>query len=399
MGESLRSSKRVTVKTRMVLNGSSRQNMCTYAASISLMDTKIICKGSATPCSLQQLALQFNNDGSSSEHLQTINENTEALESTESLYATRLTAFDKPVGAPTFHEAPCLSSTPMSNKERSNLFTEIHNLRKEKDDLMDKLKKEELCKMSTSVIKDNDEKSKFYTRLKWVLRQNPRFQYLADQAGAGKSTIIDMFLKWIGIMNSKLGFLLNWRDRDSIFEATPAAFKARFPRHQLLIASKSSLKIPTKAQCYSNYKKHTTVKFLIACNTRGTVIFLSNAWGGRVSDIELTRKSNFISRSLHLSVDQILADRRFTLQEDFASVCCAELILPSFTSRQLASVKILVERVIGLVKNRYAILQGTLLLQLVNSKNSESMECDFSSVDLILGACAILTNLGEGIQN
>ena len=34
---------------------------------------------------------------------------------------------------------------------------------------------------------------------------------------------------------------------------------------------------------------------------------------------------------MNLPGDQILADRGFTLQEDFATVCSAELIIPAFT--------------------------------------------------------------------
>ncbi|WAR19941.1 hypothetical protein MAR_001779 [Mya arenaria] len=58
---------------------------------------------------------------------------------------------------------------------------------------------------------------------------------------------------------------------------------------------------------------------------RGSVIFLSNAWGGRVSDIEITRKSD------HSICQETRFDRGFTLKEDFATEWSAELILPSFT--------------------------------------------------------------------
>jgi hypothetical protein len=100
------------------------------------------------------------------------------------------------------------------------------------------------------------------------------------------------------------------------------------------------------------------------------------------------------------------------LREDIATECSAELILPAFTkgkkqlsaqdvekSRQLASVRILVERVIGLMKTRFSILQGILPLKLVNSIKSESEDQQLSSADQIVRACAIITNLGDGIQS
>ena len=51
---------------------------------------------------------------------------------------------------------------------------------------------------------------------------------------------------------------------------------------------------------YSNYKKHSTVKFLLCCSPLGVVTFLSKAWGGRASDVEIVRSSGFISPNYHL---------------------------------------------------------------------------------------------------
>jgi len=39
-----------------------------------------------------------------------------------------------------------------------------------------------------------------------------------------------------------------------------------------------------RAQTWSNYKKHNTVKFLIGVTPQGTIDFISKGWGGRVSD-------------------------------------------------------------------------------------------------------------------
>ena len=57
----------------------------------------------------------------------------------------------------------------------------------------------------------------------------------------------------------------------------------------------------------------------------GAITFLSPVWGGRASDVKIVRESGFISRQYHMPGDQILADRGFTLHDDFATVCGAEL--------------------------------------------------------------------------
>lgn len=89
--------------------------------------------------------------------------------------------------------------------------------------------------------------------------------------------------------------------------------------------------------------------------------FLSRCWGGRVSDKILTQESGFLS--LLEPGDVILADRGFTIHEDFIAYG-AKLIIPAFTrgkgqlsqrevetSQQLSRVRIHVERVIGLMKD------------------------------------------------
>ena len=71
-----------------------------------------------------------------------------------------------------------------------------------------------------------------------------------------------------------------------------------------------------------------------------------------------------MTSSYHMAGDHILPDRGFTLVDDFAAGCSVELIIPLFTkgkpplparevesSRKIASVRIHIERVIGLMYN------------------------------------------------
>lgn len=152
------------------------------------------------------------------------------------------------------------------------------------------------------------------------------------------------------------------------------------------------------------------MKFLICCNPVGAITFLSKAYSGRASDVHIVRESGFMSPNLHMPYDQILADRGFTLKEEFATTCSAELITPAFTkgrdqlsakvvemSRKTSSVRIHIEHVIGLIKNRFSILQGVLPYQFVKSIKDESEGLDVSTIDKIVTICAALANLEEGI--
>ena len=108
--------------------------------------------------------------------------------------------------------------------------------------------------------------------------------------------------------------------------------------------------------------------------------------------------------------DQILADRGFTLVNDFAAACGAELITPPFTkgkrqlsaeeverAHRISSVCIHIERVIGLLKHRYTILKGILPARRVQNLRDEASNSAMSSCDKLVTVCAALVNLGESI--
>jgi hypothetical protein len=107
-----------------------------------------------------------------------------------------------------------------------------------------------------------------------------------------------------------------------------------------------------------------------------------------VSDQELTRSSGFLDRVQ--PGDVVLADRGFFIEDELA-LRGASLAIPAFTkgksqlsqfevekSRQLARIRIHVERVIGMLKNR-------------------DDDRGIATVDKLLLVCAVLTNLGEPI--
>ena len=252
----------------------------------------------------------------------------------------------------------------------------------------------------------------FITLIK--LRMDLPFEFLARVTNYGETTIRDYFWKWIDLADAKLSFLIRFPDREIVTKTLPPHFKELYPRltsifdcFELFIETPKSPK--ARAQTYSNYKHHNTLKVFICCSPLGAITYISKAWGGRVSDVELVRRCGFIHDKFHMPGDQLLADRGFTLKEDFATACSADLIIPAFTkgksqlsaeevekSRQLASVRIHIERVIGVMRNKYAILRTTLQIPMIKSI-TEEQGAESVKIDRLLRTCAALVNLGESI--
>lgn len=138
---------------------------------------------------------------------------------------------------------------------------------------------------------------------------------------------------------------------------------------------------------------------MIGITPQGTVSFVSEAWGGRTSDKFLTENCGFLKNLV--PGDLVLADRGFTVHEEvwFRQ---AELNIPAFTkgknqldpvdvekTRRIANVRIHVERVIGVLRQKYTILQSTLPTDFLtcNQKNQIPL------IDRMVRVCSALVNL------
>ena len=155
-----------------------------------------------------------------------------------------------------------------------------------------------------------------------------------------------------------------------------------------------------RAETYSNYKEHNTVKILIAVSPTGSIVYIANAWGGRVSDKTFTQECAFLDRFEY--GDVVLADRVFNVADELA-IRGATLEIPAFTkgkmqltqkevekSRQLSRVRIHVERVIGQLRKKYKILQGTLPITLIKRPSDAG---NVATIDSVLVVTSALTNL------
>lgn len=236
-------------------------------------------------------------------------------------------------------------------------------------------------------------------------------QDLAYRFDVSRTVVSRIIVTWLTVMDVRLSPLISWPSREQLQRTMPKCFIDSFGLKTSVIIDCFEIFIDrpsnllARAQTFSNYKHHNTAKVLIGITPQGTISFVSEAWGGRTSDKFLTENCGFLKNLL--PGDLVLADRGFTVHEQ-VWFHQAELNVPAFTrgkqqldpvdvekTRKIANVRIHVERVIGILRQKYTILQSTL--------STDYLACEDKSkaplIDKIIRVCAALVNLCPPIVN
>ena len=241
------------------------------------------------------------------------------------------------------------------------------------------------------------------------LRINVPYQDLAYRFEISVSTVSRIISEWLTVMDVRLSPLISWPEREDLWKTMPQCFTYSFGTKTTVIIDCFEIfihrpsNLHARAQTFSNYKHHNTIKVLIGITPQGTISFVSEAWGGRTSDKFLTENSGFLK--LLKPGDLVMADRGFTIEES-VWYYQAKLAIPAFTkgkdqldpvdvekTRGIANVRIHVERVIGLLRQKYTILQSTLPIDFLLCDLNEPESSRKPLVDKMIRVCAALVNL------
>ena len=318
-------------------------------------------------------------------------------------------------------------------EQNEELKKEVQNLKQEVNHLKNQPKHDVFGQMS-----GDEKRLSFHTGLPslacflLVLRLATSLGFQKFRSLSAENTLLVILMKLkLGLLNSDLAYRFGisapyvamilgsrlailatvarqaiiWPSKESVRANLPSCFlsaggdllRTRVVVDCFEIFTERPKSLAARAKMWSNYKSHSTIKFLIGVSPSGAVTFLSNAWGGRASDKAITSESEVMD--LVEPLDVVLADRGFLVRDEMAALN-VKVVTPHFTrgkrqmtqqqvqeSRRISRVRIHVERVIGRVRKRYRILNGVLPANLL------------PHIDNIAVICCGFVNFDRGIVN
>ncbi|KAG5871368.1 hypothetical protein JTB14_019765 [Gonioctena quinquepunctata] len=240
------------------------------------------------------------------------------------------------------------------------------------------------------------------------LRLDLHFKDLAYHFKIAPTTASKYFEIVVGILYKRLKPCIRWPDRSVSRMNIPSCFKESYHDKTTVILNcfeifiEKPASLLSRQQSWSNYKHHNTIKILVGISPQGSICYISDTWCGRAFDKQIVERSNFCDNIK--PGDIVLADRGFLIH-DTLGILQAKLIMPAFTkhknqlhpieieeTRQIAHVRIHIERVIGLIKNKFGIFHGTIPISMIK-KGTETV----SLLDKIVTVCSGLVNISEPI--
>ncbi|XP_007235875.3 uncharacterized protein si:dkey-20i10.7 [Astyanax mexicanus] len=176
------------------------------------------------------------------------------------------------------------------------------------------------------------------------LRNNYDTKDLAFKFQVDVQSVSLIINAWINYLYLRLGQISLWPHRDVISAQMPDNFKREFPTTfaimdciELRLERPTSLLLPS--QTFSDSKTTNSLKGLVICDPRGSILFVSTLYTGTISDRDVFRQCGITTQLYHLIEtgylnpgDRLMADKGFQNQKDVEEIGLS-LNIPLFAQR------------------------------------------------------------------
>ncbi|XP_064476219.1 uncharacterized protein LOC135390175 [Ornithodoros turicata] len=166
------------------------------------------------------------------------------------------------------------------------------------------------------------------------LRLGTLYRDLAWRFSISPSSVCKIFNSVLKSLNEIMKYSVVWLPKSRIQSSMPDSFiQSGYENTRCILdCTEVFLQRPKKqmarAQTYSSYKAHNTLKFLIVIAPNGFIMYVSKAYGGRASDKFIVKDCGILE--YFARNDEIMADRGFTL-DPYLAAQGVKLNVPAFT--------------------------------------------------------------------
>ncbi|KAJ8677501.1 hypothetical protein QAD02_013288 [Eretmocerus hayati] len=197
------------------------------------------------------------------------------------------------------------------------------------------------------------------------LRLNLSFRCLAVLFGINRKSSSHNVSYMIQLLAAILDQFIYWPSREQCTRSLPKCF-SKFPKTRIVLdCTEIPVEKPHCLKCrlrwYSHYKGCETVKLLVGMDPCGVISYMSDSYGGRISDKEIFNQSGLLDR-LDPGRDAIMVDKGFDIEIECLEAHIQLYIPPklgakpqlspeeSLLTNQIAAARVHVERVIQRMK-------------------------------------------------
>lgn len=201
------------------------------------------------------------------------------------------------------------------------------------------------------------------------LKMNISFSGLAAFFNISEELAAEIFFSTIDLLYIVLKDGIRWFSQDNIRNNMPNVFKKLFPTTRVIldcmvIDVQHSSCLKCKTRTYSQYKCSHTVKVLIGISPSGVITFVSEAFGGRISDKYIFMYSKILEN--REQGDAVMVHKDVSVQDE-CTRAGIQLIQPPLTPTEceqenaIAKARILVEGIMQKIKG-FQILDNEISL-------------------------------------
>ena len=143
---------------------------------------------------------------------------------------------------------------------------------------------------------------------------------IADRFDISTGLASNIITTWVKAASAVLKPMIFVPDREAIYKTLPNRIKSMPDIHSILDGTDVFIETPKNLDLqkitWSDYKHHNTAKLLVCVAPNSSIIFISKAYGGSISDKELTNRSEYLD--LVPMYSRIMFDKGFKLRDECA---------------------------------------------------------------------------------